>query len=77
MNKRLDKLHKRKVARAKAQVNVSEPDLRTPEQLKAAREASRPAGSLRNNQGSQLATQPVRSHAMSSGKGTAKADVGS
>ena len=42
MSKRLAKLHKRKVARARAQVRVSEPDVRTPEQIAAAREASRP-----------------------------------
>jgi hypothetical protein len=42
-NQRLLKQHKRKVARAKENVKVSEPDLRTPEQIKAAREASRPA----------------------------------
>jgi hypothetical protein len=42
MDKRLQKRHKRQVARAKERVRVSEPDLRTPEQIKAAREASRP-----------------------------------
>jgi hypothetical protein len=42
MDKRLAKRHKRQVARAKANVRLSEPDLRTPEQVKAAREASRP-----------------------------------
>ena len=41
MNKRLLKRHKRQVSRAKERVRVSEPDLRTPEQLSAAREASR------------------------------------
>jgi hypothetical protein len=41
MNKRLLKRHKRQVSRAKERVRVSEPDLRTPEQVKAAREASR------------------------------------
>ena len=41
-NQRLAKRHKRKVARAKENVKVSEPDLRTPEQIKEAREASRP-----------------------------------
>ena len=41
MDKRLEKRHKRKVARARARVRVSEPDLRTPEQVMAAREASR------------------------------------
>ena len=44
MNKRLMKRHKRQVTRARERVRVSEPDIRTPEQLKAAREASRPVG---------------------------------
>jgi len=42
MDKRLAKRHKRQVARAKEHVKLSEPDVRTPEQIKAAREASRP-----------------------------------
>jgi hypothetical protein len=42
MDKKLLKRHKRQVARAKERVRLSEPDLRTPEQIKAAREASRP-----------------------------------
>jgi hypothetical protein len=41
MNKRLAKRHKRQVARQKEHVRLSEPDVRTPEQIKAAREASR------------------------------------
>jgi len=41
MDKRLAKRHKRQVSRAKEHVKLSEPDLRTPEQIKAAREASR------------------------------------
>ena len=41
MDKRLEKRHKRHVARAKAKVKISEPDVRTPEQIEAAREASR------------------------------------
>ena len=48
MNKRLLKRHKRQVSRAKERVRLSEPDLRTPEQLRAAREASRPAGGWRH-----------------------------
>jgi hypothetical protein len=44
MDKRLAKRHKRQVSRAKERVKLSEPDLRTPEQIKAAREASRPDG---------------------------------
>ena len=41
MDKRLEKRHKRQVARAKKKVKLSEPDVRTPEQIEAAREASR------------------------------------
>jgi hypothetical protein len=41
MDKRLAKRHKRQVARAKEHVKLSEPDLRTPEEIKAAREKSR------------------------------------
>lgn len=44
MDKRLMKRHKRQVSRSKERVRVSEPDIRTPEQLRAAREASRPGG---------------------------------
>jgi hypothetical protein len=42
-SQRLLKRHKRKVSRAKENVKVSEPDLRTPEEIKAARDASRAA----------------------------------
>jgi hypothetical protein len=42
MDKRLAKRHKRQVSRAKERFRVSEPDVRTPEQLKEAREVSRP-----------------------------------
>lgn len=41
MDKRLAKRHKRQVTRARENVKLSEPDLRTPEEIKAAREASR------------------------------------
>jgi hypothetical protein len=43
MDKRLAKRHKRQVARARERVNLSEPDVRTAEQITAAREASRPS----------------------------------
>ena len=49
MNKRLLKRHKRQVARARERVKLSQPDLRTPEQLAAAREASRAVASRRND----------------------------
>jgi hypothetical protein len=47
MNKRLEKRHKRQVTRARDRVRLSEPDLRTPEQVTAAREASRAVGNRR------------------------------
>src|SRR5260370_345125 len=43
MDKRLAKRHKRQVAREKLHVKLSEPDVRTPEQIKEAREKSRRA----------------------------------
>lgn len=42
MDKRLQKRHKRQVERAREHKKLSEPDVRTPEQIKAARELSRP-----------------------------------
>lgn len=42
MDKRLAKRHKRQVARAKERMKISEPDLRTQEEIEAAREKSRP-----------------------------------
>jgi hypothetical protein len=48
MDKRLAKRHKRQVSRAKKKVKQSEPDLRTQEQIEAAREASRPDSSRGN-----------------------------
>lgn len=42
MDKRVAKRHKRQVARAKLHSKKSEPDVRTHEQIEAAREASRP-----------------------------------
>jgi hypothetical protein len=41
MSQRLAKRQKRKVSRDRERVRISEPDLRTPEQIKAAREAAR------------------------------------
>lgn len=50
MNKRLLKRHQRQVSRAKERVRLSGPDLRTPEQVAAAREASRAVVSGRTDQ---------------------------
>lgn len=43
MDKRLAKRHKRAVSRAKDRVKTTEPDLRTPEQIQADRQAGRAA----------------------------------
>ncbi len=72
MNKRLEKRHKRQVSRAKEKARVSEPDVRTPEQLKAAREASRPVASRGNGPQAHYSAPSVRKHAAHS---TAKADA--
>jgi hypothetical protein len=42
MDKKLAKRHKRQVVRAKLHSKTSEPDVRTHQQIEAAREASRP-----------------------------------
>jgi len=48
MDKRIEKRHKRQVARAKAKVRTSEPDVRTPEQIAEARAASKPSAQQGN-----------------------------
>jgi hypothetical protein len=58
MNQRLMKRHEHQVARAKERVNLSEPDVRTPEQLAAAREASRAVASLRTDSRAHYSTPP-------------------
>lgn len=61
MDKRLAKRHKRQVARARANVKTSEPDLRTPEQIEADREASRAASGARGDQAKVgAAARPIR-----------------
>ena len=50
MDKRLAKRHKRQVSRARERAGSSEPDLRTPEEIKAAREASRAIAGHANGQ---------------------------
>lgn len=72
MDKRLAKNHKRKVERAKAKVKISEPDVRTHEEVEAAREASRAATSHGTNVKVAASSRPVRSHTTGS---AAKTDV--
>ena len=60
MDKRLAKRHKRQVARARAHVKTSEPDLRTPEQIEADREASRAGGGIANQTKMAVPSRPIR-----------------
>jgi hypothetical protein len=75
MNKRLAKRHKRKVARARERMKLSEPDVRTPEQLASAREASRAVPSLRNGPHA-LYSAPSPNQASAAGS-SAKVDTAS
>jgi hypothetical protein len=71
MNKRLEKRHKRQVARAKEKVRLPEPDLRTQEQLTAAREASRAVSGRRNDPHAYYTTRPVQKPAGPAAENTA------
>jgi hypothetical protein len=75
LNKRLLKRHKRQVARAKEHVKLSEPDLRTPEQITAAREAGRSAGGRRGGSDAPGAVSSVRKGAGGAARSPAKADA--
>jgi len=63
MSKRLLKRHKRQVSRAKAKVRLSEPDVRTPEQVRAAREASRAATDRSTGSHAHYSTPPTQRQA--------------
>jgi len=76
MNKILIKRHKRQVARAKQRVKLSEPDVRTPEQLAAAREASRAVSTVRNNPHANYSGPSVKSAARAEDS-TSKRETGS
>ena len=76
MNKRLRERHKRQVARANARVRRSEPDVRTPEELAAAREASRAVVSQRTDPRAYYST-PSPNHARPAATGAVKEDVSS
>ena len=78
MNKRLLKRHKRQVSRAKEQVKLSEPDLRTPQELSAAREVSRSLVGRHNLPREPYSMPSFRSHAgRVTDSAPAKADTGS
>jgi len=74
MDKRLAKRHKRQVARARENVKLSEPDLRTPEQIKAAREASRPDLARSSDANAGKFTPSVRSNQTRGTGSAAKTD---
>ncbi|HTB10281.1 MAG TPA: hypothetical protein VK752_01850 [Bryobacteraceae bacterium] len=71
MDKRLAKRHKRQVSREKSKVKLSEPDLRTQEQIETAREASR-HDAARGNQPKASAGQGFRNASATSTGSAAK-----
>ena len=75
MNK-IAKRHMRQVARAKERVKLSEPDVRTPEQLAAAREASRAVPGLRRAPHAYYSTPPSNLAGTSTNR-PAKVETGS
>jgi hypothetical protein len=68
------KRHKRQVSRARQRVKVSEPDLRTPEQLSAAREVSRSVGGRRDALREPYASPSIRHPASPPANGEARVD---
>lgn len=74
MDKRLTKRHKRQVARAKNKVRLSEPDVRTQEQVEAAREASRADSSHDNKTRAAASTGSFRNTFASTKGSAAKTD---
>ncbi len=75
MSNRLLKRHKRQVARARERVKLSEPDLRTPEQLALAREESRAVTGRQANLRPLYSTTPA-SHTAPDGDGAEKPEDG-
>jgi len=75
MDKRLMKRHKRQVSRANARTRLSEPDLRTPEQLQAAREASRSVVGRSNDPHAFYSTPPAQIPGSPAGEAGSEEDV--
>ncbi len=71
MDKRLAKRHKRQVARAKINAKESEPDVRTPEQIQAAREASQSVSSHGGDMGARGSAANFRGGSKAPGTGSA------
>jgi hypothetical protein len=74
MNKRIMKRHKRQVSRAREQIKLSQPDLRTPEQLAAAREESRSVASRHSLPHAHYSTPSIRAPGGASAEGAAKVE---
>jgi hypothetical protein len=74
MNKRILKRHKRQVSRAREQIKLSQPDVRTPEQLASAREESRSVASRHSLPHAHYTTPSIRTQASPSVEGAAKAE---
>lgn len=74
MDKRLLKRHKRQVSRARERVKLSEPDVRTSEQLTAAREASRGIASRHSVPHAHYASPSIRNPAGPSAEDAPKAE---
>lgn len=75
MDKRIQKRHKRQVAREKAQVRISEPDVRTPEQITAAKEASQAGTTAHMGLGAAYSVASTRNRAVSTAHSASKADA--
>ncbi len=75
MNKRLTKRHNRQISRAKARVRLSEPDVRTPEEIRAAKDASRPVGGWGNAAKAHYSRPSGPDHAGTASHSAAKTDV--
>ena len=75
MNKRIMKRHKRQVSRAKERIRLSEPDLRTSEQLTTAREVSRSVASRHSLPHAHYTTPPVPHRAGPAAESAAKGEV--
>jgi hypothetical protein len=71
MDKRLAKRHKRQVARAKINSKESEPDVRTPEQIQAARDASQAVSGHASDMGVRGSAANFRGGAKAPGTGSA------
>ena len=75
MDKRLAKRHKRQVSRAKDRGGITEPDVRTPEQVKADREASRAVTGRTNSLDAASSTSLSRVGRPATAGSAAKTDV--